>query len=176
MGVSKSVGRASAPWTLAPILPPWEDFKRLKWSRYSGFSCSLFSPFSALSLAAIAPFCAPLNHFYQLLRLDCVFKFICTFQLWPNPFEIERFHQNLLPLGLHQVEQQRSEIGFETQTLGIFLVFKHNSFGVETNHHINILPFQFTLIVSLYFWRKGSISGLSWIKNVILHWVITTKV
>ena len=117
----------------------------------SGFSCSLFSPFSALSLAAIAPFCAPLNHFYQLLRLDCVFKFICTFQLWPNPFEIERFHQNLLPLGLHQVEQQRSEIGFETQTLGIFLVFKHNSFGVETNHHINILPFQFTLIVSLYF-------------------------
>ena len=117
----------------------------------SGFSFSLFSPFLALSLAAIAPFCAPLNHFYQLLRLDCVFKFICTFQLWPNPFEIERFHQNLLPLGLHQVEQQRSEIGFETQTLGIFLVFKHNSFGVETNHHINILPFQFTLIVSLYF-------------------------
>ena len=100
----------------------------------SGFSCSLFSPFSALSLAAIAPFCAPLNHFYQLLRLDCVFKFICTFQLWPNPFEIERVHQYLLPLGLHQVEQQRSEIGFETQTLGIFLVFKHNSFGVETNH------------------------------------------
>ena len=88
------------------------------------FSFSLFSPFSATSLAAIAPFCAPLNHFDQLLRLNCVFKFICTFQLWLNPFEIERFHQNLLLLGLHQVEQQRSEIGFETQTLSILLVFR----------------------------------------------------